>query len=140
MNITKKDKLIYLEVALATFLFIFTLTYIEEPIHVTFSAIIGLILYLMIFVELIRALFDFILDDEHKFKVRYIYDMGIMFIIREILVTMSSKHHTIIEEVPFLLISAIFLVILFHLRIKDAQVFKYTDKCENCSHNFNQKH
>ena len=135
----KKNKLTYFQSFVAFILLLFTFIFNEKEFYITFSTVIGLILYYMIFLELIRTTMDFIFDNEHKFKVRYIYDMGIMFIIREILVTMAAKHHTIIEEIPFLLISAVFLLILFHLRIKDAQIFKYTDKCDGCVYTYNNK-
>jgi uncharacterized membrane protein (DUF373 family) len=138
-KITKKDKLTYVEVFIAFILFTITIYSTKENFHISFSAIIGLLLYLMIYIELVRAMFDFIFGDEHKFKVRYIYDMGIMFLIREILVTMAANHYTIEKEITFLTISSIILVLLFGLRIIDAKVFKYTENCENCIYTFKNK-
>jgi len=135
----KRHDLIYIEAFLAFILWGMTVYYSEETIHISFSSVIGLILYYMIFIELVRATIDFIFGDEHKFKVRYIYDMGIIFIIREMLVTMAAKHHHISDELIFLSISTGLLIVLFVLRIYDAKVFKYTDKCNSCSHEFTSK-
>jgi uncharacterized membrane protein (DUF373 family) len=131
-----KDNLIILETSVAFVAFLLTLYFSKTHFEVSFSSIIGLILYFMIFIELTRALFDFILESEHKFKVRYLYDMGIIFNIREILVTITSNHHHIKDELIFLAVSTLFLLVLFVLRIIDAKTFKYTDKCNSCSHFF----
>jgi len=136
---TKSNKIIYIEVIIAFIFFTLTLFFSREQYHMSFSTTIGMILYFMIFIELTRALIDYIFSEEHKFKVRYIYDMGIMFIIREILVTITSKHSVIEKEIIFLSILSFFLILLFLLRIFDAKVFNYLDNCSSCEYTF-KKH
>jgi uncharacterized membrane protein (DUF373 family) len=136
---TSKNTLIYFEILIATILFTFTIFSTKETIHISFPSIIGFILYFMIFVELTRALIDFIFESEHKFKVRYIYDMGIIFIIREILVTITSKHNSIESEINFLSFSLIILFVLFILRIIDAKTFNYIHTCSTCSFDYKKE-
>jgi uncharacterized membrane protein (DUF373 family) len=76
-NKISKENLTFIEVIFAFITFALTFLYMETKFIVEFSSIIGLFLYFMIYVELVRALFDFVLSETHKFKVRYIYDMGI---------------------------------------------------------------
>jgi len=121
----KKNKLTYFQSFVAFILLLFTFIFNEKEFYITFSTVIGLILYYMIFLELIRTTMDFIFDNEHKFKVRYIYDMGIIFVVREILVVLAASHDTIEKETTFLIISFITLFFLFILRIYDAKTFKY---------------
>ena len=132
-----KNNLVMIESIISFSLFIFTLLHTDIlKEHLSFSIMIGLILYYMIFLELVRALIDFTFEKEHKFKVRYIYDMGIIFLIRELLVSITSNHHHIEEELMFLTISTVLLIVLFVLRIYDAKTFKYLENCDNCKHNF----
>ena len=138
-NKLPKDYLTFLETAIAFIAFVLTIIYSETHFEISFSTIIGLVLYFMIFIELTRALFDFILGDEHKFKVRYLYDMGIIFNIREILVTITANHHHIQDELIYLGVSTTLLIVLFILRIVDAKVFNYVDKCNSCSHSYDAK-
>lgn len=134
-----KEKLTFIETGIAFIFLVFTFYFSKEHFEVSFSSMISIALYFMIYIELTRAIFDFILSDEHKFKVRYLYDMGIIFNIREILVTMTSKHHHIADELLFLGVSTGFLIILFILRVIDAKVFNYVNKCGDCVHSFKKK-
>jgi uncharacterized membrane protein (DUF373 family) len=114
-KIEKGDFLNTLKTSLEVILSLFTVFYIlnntEETIEISFAYGVGLILYIMIFIEMYRALFDFVFDKEHKLKVRYIYDMGIIFIIRELLVLMTEK--TIhFDHYIVLIITLILLVIV----------------------------
>jgi len=138
-NKISKENLTFIEVIFAFISFTLTFLYMETKFIVEFSSIIGLFLYFMIYVELVRALFDFVLSETHKFKVRYIYDMGIIYIIREILVTITANHHHIVEEIPFIGISLVLLAVLFIMRVVDAKVFNYNNQCNACTHEFVQK-
>jgi uncharacterized membrane protein (DUF373 family) len=138
-NKLPKDYLTFLETIIAFIGFSLTVYFSEEHIEIGFTGIISLVLYFMIFIELTRALFDFILGDEHKFKVRYIYDLSIIFLIREILVAVTSNHHHIQDELVYLGVSTTLLIVLFILRIVDAKVFNYVDKCNSCSHSYDAK-
>ncbi len=136
----KSKKLIYGEVIIALILFVLTLLNMDlSHMKIGFITVIGLLLYFMIYVELIRAIADFIFDSDHKFKVRYIYDMGIIFIIRELLVTLTANHHHIEKELIFIGISIVVLIVLFVLRIYDAKTFKYLNNCDTCIHSYNSK-
>jgi len=136
----KKDSLTLVETIVATIIFGITLYYSEKPIKIEFSSMISLGLYYMIFIELIRALFDFVFGEEHKFKVRYIYDLGIIFLVREILVAITANHHHIEEEFSYLIVSGSILVVLFILRIVDAKVFNYNNKCDTCVHHYTKEY
>jgi len=136
----KKDSLILVETAVATLLFGLTLYNSDTELHINFSIMISLGLYYMIFIELTRALFDFVFGEEHKFKVRYIYDLGIIFLVREILVVITANHHHIEEEFSYLIVSGSILVVLFILRIVDAKVFNYNNKCDTCIHHYKKEH
>ena len=126
-----KEVITFIEIVISLILFTFTMYHTKEVITINFSSIIGLILYFMIFVELVRALVEFIFEKEHRFKVKYIYDMGIIFLIREILVTITTKHDYINTEITYLSIASIILITLFTLRMIDSRSYIYNNTCDD---------
>ena len=112
---------LFIELLLAMCLFILTIYYSKEKVEISFSSIIGLLLYFMIFLEVVRATGQFIFDKSNKFMPEAIYNMGIIFLIRELLVTLTAKHDYIEKELSFLIAVVLVLLILFSLRLLESK-------------------
>jgi uncharacterized membrane protein (DUF373 family) len=122
-----------LEIILASSLFLvalyYTMTNNSHTVGLSFPVIVGFGLYFLVFLEISRAILDFIFDSEHRIKVKYIFDGGIIFVVREILVSSTLNHSTIMHEIPYLIVMFVILVTLSSLRYID---YKYNPR-ENCS-------
>lgn len=116
-----KNIIIFIELVVASLLFAFTLYFTEGVHEINFAAITGLILYFLIFFELSRAVIEFIFDDEHLFKVNYIYDMAIIFIIREDLVIITTEHQHIENELTYLFVTGVMLAMIVGVKISESR-------------------
>lgn len=106
-------------IIMATLMMILALFYVETEHQRSFAMFIGYALYYIVFLEISRTIVDYALDSQHRIKVKNLYDGGIVFIIREILVNATVSHHHIEKEYSYLIVMGIILTILVILRYVD---------------------
>jgi uncharacterized membrane protein (DUF373 family) len=116
---------------IASVLFSMALYYSREQYELSIAVFVGYAFYFIVFLEISRAIVEYVFDGENRIKVKYIYDTGIVFTIRELLVTTTINHHKIIEEIVYICVMSAILILLAILRYVD---YKYNPKnlCEKC--------
>lgn len=132
-KIFTKNIIIFMELVVASLLFIFTLYFTKGVHEINFASITGLILYFLIFFELSRTVIEFIFDEEHLFKVNYLYDMAIIFIIREDLVIITTEHEHIEHELTYLFVTGIMLAMIVAVKIFESRLLINKGFCEEKS-------
>lgn len=90
-----KNQITGWEVTIATNFFALAIYFNKTHYEPSFPVFIGFALYYLVFLEITRAIVEFIADAEHRLKVKYMYDGGIIFVLREILVASTVNHHHI---------------------------------------------
>ena len=128
----KQYKRKYFEIVFGTLLFSFALFIKAQQVdnyQMSMAVFVGLILYYLVFLELIRTIVEFIIED--RIKIKYIIDGSILFTLREILVATSINHHHIETELTYVGLMTGLMILLFIFRYIDIHFNLREKKCFN---------
>jgi len=128
-----KYKIKYIEFFIGTFLFITAMVMVAndrvEPQHMSMAIFVGLMMYYLIFLEISRTVVEFIVED--RIKMKYLIDSGIIFVLREILVTTSIHHSHIDKEVLYIFIMVSIFIVLIAFRYLDINLNLKEKNCDS---------